>query len=544
MLDVLKKYRLLRRNPGFFDAKFYVSNRHGIGRFLAKKFPLADYLLFGANFAPNALFDIDHYRRKAGLKFGNDAALHYLQYGWRHGLDPHPFFDTAHYLFAYPDVAAAGIDPLSHYLLTGAAEARRPNPLFKPDYYILTAGVSLSDALRHYYETADIPTRQIHAHDRLRLRGKVGRIDDYARETNQSVIDLPGEAACHWRSPHIINRDRPQEDLQAPLPAPYVAVLKNVTAFPGTRLLLAENNRILHDELANERAPFYLDKLKAIGHYSDGICTISAAYVGLSLKKALIVSSDTDFNYFHMLVETLPKLQLAEAGGCPADVPILIQDGLHSNLVTALERASKGRPIIYAPWGSAIRVEELWYASDMGRVINPIARPSDIAYDVAMSPRAVQEARRLLMGTNRQALGTKKIYMSRNSHYRHLANQDEFMALLKAKDFDIIDTGRMTLQEQIDAMADAALVIAPSGAALTNLLWCAPGARILILMADHPLLSLHLFNQIGQALNVTIELYLGDRIYDMNGTYSFHDSFEADLNVIAQWCDRQNAQAA
>lgn len=45
-------------------------------------------------------------------------------------------FDSPFYLERYPDVAAARVHPLAHYLLNGAAEGRKPNPWFDPDYYL------------------------------------------------------------------------------------------------------------------------------------------------------------------------------------------------------------------------------------------------------------------------------------------------------------------------------------------------------------------------------------------------------------------------
>ncbi len=45
-------------------------------------------------------------------------------------------FDGAFYLRKYPDLAAAGVNPLRHYLRYGAAEGRKPHPLFDPDYYL------------------------------------------------------------------------------------------------------------------------------------------------------------------------------------------------------------------------------------------------------------------------------------------------------------------------------------------------------------------------------------------------------------------------
>ena len=34
------------------------------------------------------------------------------------------------------DVAAAGVNPLRHYMRYGGGEGRKPNPLFDPDYYL------------------------------------------------------------------------------------------------------------------------------------------------------------------------------------------------------------------------------------------------------------------------------------------------------------------------------------------------------------------------------------------------------------------------
>jgi hypothetical protein len=46
-------------------------------------------------------------------------------------------FDRDFYLHKYPDVAAAGVNPLQHYLEHGAEEGRKPHPLFDHDFYLL-----------------------------------------------------------------------------------------------------------------------------------------------------------------------------------------------------------------------------------------------------------------------------------------------------------------------------------------------------------------------------------------------------------------------
>lgn len=73
------------------------------------------------------LVDLTYYQAQVNDKRFSDvlAALdHYLATGWREGLDPHPSFSTRGYLHDNWDVAAAGIDPLTHFVLYGLSEGR------------------------------------------------------------------------------------------------------------------------------------------------------------------------------------------------------------------------------------------------------------------------------------------------------------------------------------------------------------------------------------------------------------------------------------
>jgi capsular polysaccharide biosynthesis protein len=75
-------------------------------------------------------FDAGYYRTQApGLPPDADVVTHYMETGWRQGHNPSAAFDTARYLAANPDVAAAGINPLVHYLRHGRAEGRTAFPV-------------------------------------------------------------------------------------------------------------------------------------------------------------------------------------------------------------------------------------------------------------------------------------------------------------------------------------------------------------------------------------------------------------------------------
>lgn len=56
----------------------------------------------------------------------NSGEQHWKQYGWKEGRDPCETFSTKFYLTVYPDVAAAGMNPLEHYQKWGESEGRWP----------------------------------------------------------------------------------------------------------------------------------------------------------------------------------------------------------------------------------------------------------------------------------------------------------------------------------------------------------------------------------------------------------------------------------
>ncbi|GJM60475.1 glycosyltransferase family 61 protein [Persicobacter diffluens] len=74
----------------------------------------------------------------------------------------------------------------------------------------------------------------------------------------------------------------------------------------------------------------------------------------------------------------------------------------------------------------------------------------------------------------------EKIYISRrDTTQRKVINEDEIIPILEDMGFAILDLGNYTLGEQINLFRNAKSIIAPHGAALTNLFYCKKGTRVL-----------------------------------------------------------------
>ncbi|MDM8353758.1 rhamnan synthesis F family protein [Brevundimonas diminuta] len=153
----------------WFDPWWYLKVYADVGE--AGVEPLHHYLVYGAaeRRSPGPYFDAAWYvaRHPEVASLSKDPLKHYLAHVGISGFEPNPLeatpadaampsklsalFDAGWYLSAYPDIAAADIDPVWHYLEAGRYEGRKPNPFFDPNYYVRNhPEVALEDALGHY----------------------------------------------------------------------------------------------------------------------------------------------------------------------------------------------------------------------------------------------------------------------------------------------------------------------------------------------------------------------------------------------------------
>ncbi len=115
-------------NP-YFDPAYYRSRNPG-----STANPLLHYIRQGeaAGRRPVAHFDPAWYRARHAVRPGELCLAHYLRHRLTGAVSPLAEFDAAFYLRENPDVAAAGMDPMEHYLVRGASEGRAPCPRFNP----------------------------------------------------------------------------------------------------------------------------------------------------------------------------------------------------------------------------------------------------------------------------------------------------------------------------------------------------------------------------------------------------------------------------
>ena len=312
-------------------------------------------------------------------------------------------------------------------------------------------------------------------------------------------------------------------------PSPYLAELNEITIIPGCRILLTATGEALSDEIdLGFRMLGLQPKLWDMNLTEGPYLHFNPSHIAHSqISAGIHLTGEHEANYFHWIVEILPRLFLSEKLLIDKRIPILVTEGLHDNLYSLLESiCAPERPILKLKKDSYYQVTRLIYPSDLTRIFDTYDRaPSkDTTYlPVDLLREMVVKIKQSQSTTNDSH--SKQIYIKRVSNYRRLLNEMEIETLLKEKGFDIVDPGNLKIEEQIDLFSQAKCIVGPSGAGMVNMLWCKPGTHITILHSNHPFKKYPYWDALARASGVNIDYLAGPRAHNVTDMFEAHDDF-------------------
>ncbi|WP_310962210.1 glycosyltransferase family 61 protein [Nocardioides terrisoli] len=187
-----------------------------------------------------------------------------------------------------------------------------------------------------------------------------------------------------------------------------------------------------------------------------------------------LTTSGTSANYFHFVTDTLPRWGVLEE--CLPDVR---PDACYVSTGSRYQRELLGMlgidtlPVVEPGKHRAVRARRL--------LVPSLSNPD------LMAPSWTQSwLKRRLPDRGGPDL-PRRLYLSRGTkrNTRRLVDEDRHMKVLEHHGFTTIDPGTLSVQEQIDVFAAAEAIVAPHGAALTNLAFANPGLRLLELFAPN-----------------------------------------------------------
>jgi Glycosyltransferase 61 len=185
-----------------------------------------------------------------------------------------------------------------------------------------------------------------------------------------------------------------------------------------------------------------------------------------SLSLALLSAE----GFYHFLIEALPRLWLARAH-LPQVRHFLVNGSRGSFQEKWLVRAGLDPArLVWMDGLAHYRCEQLLFTNYLMRDYQP-------------TPWILSALRSLLDAVPPDFPGRRRLWLSRaDAHSRQPAWESALLARLAG--FERVTLSGLAPAEQIALMRDAAVVVGPHGAGLSNLVFCAPGTKVIELFPD------------------------------------------------------------
>ena len=181
--------------------------------------------------------------------------------------------------------------------------------------------------------------------------------------------------------------------------------------------------------------------------------------------------------YFHWMVDILPRLDILRRSGFPEGEI----DWFYVNSVakpfqrqTLEELGIPGDRILESDRHPHLQASRL--------VVPSFASPIGWA-----TPESIEFVRsQFLSPQSTPSTTPKRLYLSRQTaRYRKVINEAELIQCLEQQGFTVVTLDEYSVREQAQLFANAEVIVAPHGAALTNLLFCQPKTTVLELFSPN-----------------------------------------------------------
>jgi hypothetical protein len=176
--------------------------------------------------------------------------------------------------------------------------------------------------------------------------------------------------------------------------------------------------------------------------------------------------------YYHDVIEYISALAIAERLNFDRDLPLVINENPAPHMTELLRLLGYGNtPVIEIGRDAPVRFDRLLVTTRLaagGRWFDPML--------------SQWYRKRLVEPLGDVPLGGRKLYLSRaGTTRRRIVNESAVFAALEPLGFELVRPETASVREQINLFAQADHIVGSSGAALTNMIFAPPGARVVVL---------------------------------------------------------------
>jgi capsular polysaccharide biosynthesis protein len=191
------------------------------------------------------------------------------------------------------------------------------------------------------------------------------------------------------------------------------------------------------------------------------------------LGKTLVLASTGGGTFFHWMTDVLTRIGLARRAGFDPT-------SFDHVLVNAINHPFQQESLKHL----GIPANRCWeiLGKEVAYELEEVVLPSLPGVPGVVPPETVE----FLQGTfsPKKTGRGRKIFIGRGeAKHRPLLHEGEISGNLLKRGFESVDCGQLSLQKQAEVFGAAEIVVGAHGAALTNLVFCRPGTRVVELFS-------------------------------------------------------------
>lgn len=233
-------------------------------------------------------------------------------------------------------------------------------------------------------------------------------------------------------------------------------------------------------------------------------------------KKIISLLKEHSINYYHFMVEVLPRLiqvinSIKQIN--MNDYILLIDDEMPKQCLEAIELIlDNSIEIIMIKKGEIFYCEELIYCTPLWTSLDN-TRGLPNSKDYFVDKYAINLVREKILSSHviksKDVNKCKKVYLQRlNNKLRPIQNIHKLEMLLLKNNFEFIDLGSLNLKEQIELFQTVDIVVGVSGAAFTNLMFMKENLIAINLCPSVPSTNYYVFQPLADVSNVDLIHFL------------------------------------
>ncbi|MBT8386982.1 MAG: glycosyltransferase family 61 protein [Ignavibacteria bacterium] len=263
--------------------------------------------------------------------------------------------------------------------------------------------------------------------------------------------------------------------------------------------------------------------------------------IDAELETGFFLGGNGCSNYYHWMIEVLPKLQFyIESDLVEKNIPLLVSDAINripsfkEGLKAVIE--NKNINLVFLNENYVYRVNKLYFINSPNNIVfntrEKISSP-EFCYFRKESLDFVRNKilKKYFLESTQNGLPDKNIYervfLARKIYSRRQYNQDEIISSLSKFSIIPVYLEDLSLNEQIKIFRNAKLIIGPSGAAWTNLIFSKKGTKAISWLPEI-VKEFSVYSTLAKYRGVDMSILLTKS----KSLWDYHEDYELDIDSL------------